>query len=76
MIAALPYFLFQIFLKDNTKRDDTVTVIRKGIGCSIHYAVPVPMMSYYQKKYQLKADDYKNAIQYGKNPTFHSQFIH
>ena len=45
------YFVFQIFLKSTKVRD---TILKKfkyyGVGASIHYATPVPHMSYYKKK--------------------------
>ena len=38
----------------------------KKIGCSIHYATPVPLMSYYKNKYNYKKGDFPNAEKYGK----------
>ena len=38
---------------------------KKRIGCSIHYATPVPLMSYYKKKYNHKKGDFPNAEKYG-----------
>ena len=37
-----------------------------GIGVSIHYATPVPFMSYYKTKYGYMADEYPNALNYSK----------
>ncbi len=34
---------------------------RKGIGTSIYYPGPVPMFSYYKKKYALRKSEFKNA---------------
>ena len=36
-----------------------------GIGVSIHYATPVPLMSYYKSKYGYKKEDFPSAIHYG-----------
>ena len=32
-----------------------------GIGTSIYYPKPVPLMSYYKKKYKYKKNSFKNA---------------
>jgi perosamine synthetase len=59
------YFIFQVFVKN--KRNNLMDRLKEmNIGHSIHYAIPVPMMSYYKKKYNLKKKDYNNAILYGK----------
>ena len=42
----------------------------KKIGSSIHYATPVPLMSYYKKKYNIKNKDYPNAEKYGNSLIF------
>ena len=34
--------------------------LKKGIGVSIHYATPVPLMYYYKNKYGYKKDDFLN----------------
>ena len=39
----------------------------KGIGTSIHYATPVPLMSYYKEKYGHTKKDFPNATRYGEN---------
>ena len=39
-------------------------LINRGIGVSIHYAVPVPLMSYYAKKYGYETGDFPNAERY------------
>ena len=37
---------------------------KKNIGCSIHYATPVPLRAY-RKKYNHKRGDFPNAEKYG-----------
>jgi dTDP-4-amino-4,6-dideoxygalactose transaminase len=61
------YFLFQIILKNFVKRDEVLMNLKEnGIGISIHYATPVPLMTYYRKKYDYKIKDFPNAVTYGK----------
>mgnify|MGYP001192611086 CR=1 FL=1 len=56
------YFVFQIFCK---KRDDLLHEFKKKkIGVSIHYATPLPFMTYYKKKYRYKKDNFKFAKNY------------
>jgi perosamine synthetase len=60
------YFLFQIILDKLINRDKVLLGLKeKGIGVSIHYATPVPLMSYYKNKYGYIAEDIPNAVQYG-----------
>jgi perosamine synthetase len=57
------YFVFQIFSK---KKKDILSKLEKNkIQYSVHYQKPVPMMSFYKKKYSLKQKDFKNSIKYG-----------
>tara|TARA_X000000950_G_C13700014_1_gene571767 strand:+ start:8 stop:712 length:705 start_codon:yes stop_codon:yes gene_type:complete len=59
------YFVFQIFL---TKRDKLLKKFSElKIGSSVHYRRPIPMMTYYKKKYGLKKNLFSDAIKYGKN---------
>ena len=61
------YFIFQIFLNSERLRNKILKVFKnKKIGCSIHYATPVPLMSYYKNKYNYKKGDFPNAEKYGK----------
>ena len=61
------YFLFQIIISGNNDRDKIVRYLtKKGIGVSIHYATPVPYMSYYQNKYGFVIGEFKNAENYSK----------
>jgi len=60
------YFLFQIIISDSFERDQILFSIKEnGIGVSIHYATPVPLMSYYVKKYGYRSTDFPNALNYG-----------
>ena len=59
------YFLFQIFLNGNIDRDDFLQYLKKkNVGFSIHYATPVPLMSYYKEKYGYSNGDFPNAEEY------------
>lgn len=59
------FFLFQIFVDSLEIRNELVKYLKENnIGCSIHYATPVPMMSYYASKYGYKDSDFPNAKQY------------
>ena len=58
------FFVFQIFSK---KRDELLKELKaKKIGVSVHYTNPLPKMTYYKRKYNLKLDNYKNSNIYGK----------
>ena len=60
------YFLFQIILNNSVDRDKVLLGLKEnGIGVSIHYATPVPLMSYYKNKYGYIAEDFPNAVNYG-----------
>ncbi len=62
------YFIFQILLRDSELRDKLVFYLKeKNIGNSIHYATPVPLMTYYKEKYGYKSGDFPMAEKYGKN---------
>ena len=59
------YFLFQILFDKIIDRDMILFALKEqGIGVSIHYATPVPLMSYYRDKYSFKEGDYPNAEMY------------
>ena len=56
------FFVFQIFCK---KRDKLLKKFKdKNIGVSIHYATPLPFMTYYKNKYKLNLNDYQKAKNY------------
>lgn len=56
------FFVFQIFCKN---RDKLLKRFKdKKIGVSIHYATPLPSMSYYKNKYNYKKINFKNAKNY------------
>jgi perosamine synthetase len=60
------YFLFQVILDNLIDRDKVLIGLKEnGIGVSIHYATPVPLMSYYKNKYGFIKDDFPNAVKYG-----------
>lgn len=59
------FFVFQIFIKN---RNLLIKYLKKNkIGCSIHYATPLPLLSYYKNKYKIKKSDFVNSIEYSKN---------
>ena len=59
------YFLFQIFIRGKIKRDKVIlSLMKKNIGVSIHYATPVPLMSYYKTKYGYEKGSFENAETY------------
>ena len=56
------FFVFQIFCKN---RDKLLKELKnKKIGVSIHYATPLPFMTYYKKKYNYNKKSFKNAKEY------------
>ena len=62
-ISNSSYFVFQIFCK---KRDQLLKYLKdKNIGVSVHYTNPLPKMTYYKKKYDLKLKNYPNSMKYG-----------
>tara|TARA_B100000963_G_scaffold144100_1_gene125557 strand:+ start:11241 stop:12353 length:1113 start_codon:yes stop_codon:yes gene_type:complete len=59
------YFIFQIFLKSKKIRNNILKKFKyNNIGASIHYATPVPHMSYYKKKYKILNNSFPNARAY------------
>ena len=61
------YFIFQIFFSSKKIRDKILLIFKKyDIGSSIHYATPVPLMSYYKNKYNLSSKEFPNAKKYGE----------
>lgn len=56
------FFVFQIFC---SSRDELLKNFKKqNIGVSIHYATPLPFMSYYKKKYKYDVKSFLNAKNY------------
>jgi len=58
------FFIFQIFCKNRDKVAKALKQIK--IFTSIHYATPLPKMSYYKKKYKISSKDFKNSEKYGR----------
>jgi len=59
------FFVFQIFCK---KRDELLRKFKeKKIGVSIHYATPLPLMTYYKNKYNLNMVNYEKAKTYANS---------
>ena len=62
------YFILQVFFKNKKTRNKILLKFKKqNIGSSIHYATPVPLMTYYKNKYKMKKNNFINAIKYGEN---------
>ena len=56
------YFVFQVVFESKKIRDGILAEFKKnGIGASIHYATPVPLLSYYKKKYKFNNKHFKNS---------------
>jgi dTDP-4-amino-4,6-dideoxygalactose transaminase len=59
------YFVFQILL--NNKKNKLL-LLKKfkelRIGVSVHYGTPLPLMTYYKKKYKIKNINYLNSKYY------------
>jgi dTDP-4-amino-4,6-dideoxygalactose transaminase len=60
------FFLFQIFVKPPRSRNEVVAALKEaGVGCSIHYAIPAPLMTYYRDRYGFHEADFPQAVDYG-----------
>ena len=58
------HYCLTVILDDHLedKRNDIVTALTADkVGCSIYYPQPVPRMKYYEAKYKVDAEKYKNA---------------
>ena len=61
------YFIFQIFLKSKKIRDNIMKKFKyHNVGVSIHYATPVPHMTYYKQKYKINNTTFPNAKAYSE----------
>ena len=63
-------YCFTIILKKRLSklRDQIIDELKKtGIGTSIYYPGPVPLLKYYKKKYGLKFKSFPNAASISKN---------
>lgn len=62
------YFVYQILLKNKKGKNSLLKAFKdKGIGCSVHYGTPLPLMTYYKKKYRIPLNKIANAKNYGDN---------
>ena len=63
------YFLFQLLVDRPDSRNNLIRhLVEAGVGVSIHYATPVPCLSYYRQKYELEPSLFPGAISYaGRN---------
>ena len=58
------YFVFQIFVKN---RDKILKLLKKKkYQVSVHYATPLPWMTYYYSKYKLRNKFFMKTIDYAK----------
>ena len=59
------FFVFQIFFKTKKIRDNIAIILKKNnIGYGIQYATPVPLLSYYKKKYNYQDSEFPNSKKY------------
>jgi perosamine synthetase len=62
------YFIFQILSKSSIIRNKIIKKLKSNnIGFGIHYATPVPLLNYYKKKYNYKANQFLNSYLYSNN---------
>ena len=66
------YFVFQIFVKNRNLI--LKKLVKKKIGVSVHYMMPLHKMGYYKKKNKFKNKHLKNSSTYG-NMNLSLQFI-
>ena len=59
------YFIFQIFVNKKIRNSLIKSMVKNFIGCSIHYATPLPYFDYYKKLLGVKK--YVNAEYYAKS---------
>ncbi len=61
------YFVLQIFFKNKLKRNFASFYLKKNnLGFSIHYARPLPLMSFYRKRNK-EQGKFKNSSKYSNN---------
>ena len=61
------YFVFQILLETKNYKSLLMKEFKRlGIGFSVHYGTPLPLMSYYKKKYKINKINYFNSKNYGE----------
>ena len=57
------YFIFQIFVNENIRNSLIQEMVKNNIGCSIHYATPLPYFDYYKK---FNSKKFRNSEKYAK----------
>lgn len=60
------YFFFPIYIKNKDRNEIIHYLKEKGIGVTVHYATPVPLMTYYKNKYHLSEGMFPSAEHIGK----------
>jgi perosamine synthetase len=61
------YFVFQILLKNIKDKFKLIKEFKKkNIGYSVHYGTPLPLMTYYKKKYNLNLTEFNNSKNYAE----------
>ena len=64
-------FSFTLLGKLKSKRNEINKSLNKiGIGTSVYYPKPVPLMRYYKNKYKYKINDFPNACKFSYNSIF------
>ena len=66
--STIEYFIFQVLFENTKLRDKAIKILQESnIGFSIHYATPVPLFSFYKKKYGYKKEQFPNSFNYYRN---------
>ena len=62
------YFIFQVLFENTKLRDKAIKILQESnIGFSIHYATPVPLFSFYKKKYGYEKEQFPHSFNYSRN---------
>lgn len=62
------YYALTIILNQKSKRNKVLLNLKKkGIGGSVYYPHPIPLLKYYKKKYNFNKKDYPNASKISYN---------
>ena len=58
------YYALTVILDEGLERNKMIAKLKKkGIGTSIYYPHPIPMLNYYKKKYGYKNKEFPNACE-------------